>query len=125
LRLGAGRALGVDTDPIAIESTVVNAERNGLADRLEARLGSLPTGEPPFDLVLANLIASLLIRLAGELAAELSPSGALIASGIFVDREGDVRDALASAGLSVTTRLAEGDWVALHAARTGANSAAG
>ena len=44
LRLGAASALGVDTDPIAIESTLANARRNRLAPRLRARAGSLPTG---------------------------------------------------------------------------------
>jgi ribosomal protein L11 methyltransferase len=125
LRLGAADALGVDTDPIAIESTLANAERNGLAGRLDARLGSLPSGEPPFELVLANLIASLLVRLAPDLAAELAPGGTLIASGIFADREGEVRDALTAAGLQVAARLAEGDWVALRATRAGPNGPAG
>ena len=125
LRLGAGSALGVDTDPIAIEATRANAERNGLGGRLRARDGSLPTGEPPFDLVLANLIASLLVRLADELAAEVRPGGTLIASGIFVDREPEVRAALAGAGLHVGARAAEGDWVALTARRTGRGEAAG
>ena len=45
--------------------------------------GSLPSGAGPFDLVAANLIASVLVGLAGDLAAELRPGGRLLASGIF------------------------------------------
>ena len=56
--------LGVDTDPIAVEATTANAARNRLARRIRAREGSLPSAEPPFDMVLANLIASILITLA-------------------------------------------------------------
>jgi ribosomal protein L11 methyltransferase len=81
------------------------------------RHGSLPTRERPFDVVLANLIASVLIDLATALAAELRPGGALIASGIHVDREPEVRGAFQAAGFAVTGRDAEGDWVALEAAR--------
>jgi ribosomal protein L11 methyltransferase len=114
-KLGASEVLGVDTDPIAIEATEVNAARNAVTDRVTARAGSLPTDGPPWDLVLANLIASLLVTLAPRLAAELAPGGTLVASGIFVDREGDVTDAFAAEGLSVTDRTAEGDWVALVA----------
>ncbi len=66
-------------------------------------------------MVLANLIASLLVRFAHELGTELAPGGTLVASGIFVDREGDVREAFAAAGLRVTARIVEGDWVALDA----------
>lgn len=115
--LGAGDVVGVDTDPIAIEATLANARRNRVARRLRAWRGSLPTGAGPFDLVAANLIASLLVALAGDLAAELAAGGRLIASGIFVDREGDVRAALQAAGLRVLRRDAEGDWVALEAER--------
>jgi ribosomal protein L11 methyltransferase len=115
VRLGAISALGVDTDPLAIEATTANARRNRLARRIRAREGSLPTGEGPFEIILANLIASLLVRLAGDLRAELAPGGRLLASGIFVDREAEVREALGTAGLRVTDRLGEGDWVALEA----------
>ena len=44
-------------------------------------------GAGPFDLVVANLIASVLVARAADLAAELRPGGRLLASGIFVDRE--------------------------------------
>ena len=117
LKLGAASALGLDTDPIAIEATIANARRNALVRRLRAREGSLPSGEVPFDVVLANLIAGLLIPLAAGLGEELRPGGVLLASGIFIDREGDVRAAFDAAGLEVTGRRAEGDWVALEAIR--------
>ena len=119
VRLGAAQALGVDTDPIAIESTRANAARNRLGPRIEARVGSLPSGEPPWDLVLANLIAGVLVSLAGELARELRAGGTLLASGIFEDRESEVRDAFSSVGLDVVERTAEGEWVALRAVRPG------
>jgi ribosomal protein L11 methyltransferase len=116
-KLGAADVLGVDTDPIAIESTEANALRNGLGGRLHARIGSLPSGEPAHDVVLANLIASLLISLAPFLHAELRPGGRLVASGIFVDREPEVATAFQAAGIEVMGRRAEGDWVALDAVR--------
>ena len=117
IRLGAARAVGVDTDPIAIEATAANAKRNGIARRIRARVGSLPSGEPAFDVVVANLIAGVLVPLAGPLRDELRPGGILVASGIFVDRETEVRAAFEAAGLVVDGRLDEGDWVALEAHR--------
>ena len=115
--LGAGELVGVDTDPIAIEATLANAGRNRLRRRVRAWQGTVPTGAAPFDLVAANLIASVLVALAPRLRDELRPGGRLLASGIFVDREGDVRFALAAAGLAILRREAEGDWVALDAER--------
>ena len=116
-KLGATTVFGVDTDPIAIEATDANAARNGLAARIKARVGSLPSGEPPHDLVLANLIASVLVALAEAIRDELRAGGIVLASGIFEDREAEVRDAFAAAGLDVTGRTAEGEWVALEAVR--------
>jgi len=117
VRLGAARALGVDTDPIAVEATEANARRNRLARRIRARPGSVPSGESPFDIVLANLIAGVLVPLAPALRDELLPGGILLASGIFVDREDEVRAAFEGAGLRVAERSSEGDWVALQAVR--------
>jgi ribosomal protein L11 methyltransferase len=115
--LGAGELVGVDRDPIAIEATLANARRNRIARRLRAWVGSVPTGAGPFDLVAANLIASLLVALAPGLRAELRSGGHLLASGIFANREGEVRSAFAAAGLASVRREAEGDWVALDAIR--------
>lgn len=117
LELGAASALGVDIDPIAIEATVANARRNGLARRVRARVGSLPSGAGGFDLVLANLIAGVLVPLAPVLRDELRPGGVLLASGIFVDREAEVAAAFDAAGLRVRRRTAEGEWVALEVDR--------
>jgi ribosomal protein L11 methyltransferase len=116
-KLGAARVLGLDTDPIAIEATAANAARNRLADVVSARQGSVPSGDTAFDVVVANLIASLLVELATALRDELQPGGVIVASGIFVDREAEVRDAFAATGLQPGARTAEGEWVALEAVR--------
>ncbi len=125
LKLGAARALGVDTDEIAVDATLANAARNRVARRLRARHGSLPSGDGPFDVVLANLIASLLVALAGDLRDELRGGGTLLASGIFVDREAEVRAAFEAVGLEVVARSAEGEWIALEAVRSGPSGASG
>jgi ribosomal protein L11 methyltransferase len=115
LKLGAGSAVGLDTDPIAVEATTANARRNALVRRVRVRGGSLPSGEPPFDVVLANLIAGVLVALAAALRDELRPGGTLLTSGIFLDREAEVRHAFEAVGLEIRDRTVEGDWVALGA----------
>lgn len=115
IRLGGRRALGVDTDPIAIEATLANARRNRLVRPLQARIGSLPAEGGPFDVVLANLIAGVLVPLAPLLRGALRDGGTLLASGIFIDRETEVVEAFRLAGLLVRDRAAEGEWIALEA----------
>lgn len=118
VKLGATRVLGVDIDPMAIEATLANARHNRVGKRIRARDGSIPTGEGPFDTVLANLIAGLHIQHASNLFDELVPGGTLLASGIFVDREPEVRAAFEAAGFVLGPRRSEGDWVAVEAVRS-------
>jgi ribosomal protein L11 methyltransferase len=117
VRLGATRALGIDIDPIAVEATRANARHNRVGRRIRARDGTLPSEEGPFDLVLANLIASVLIEHAANLATELVNHGTLIASGIFIDREPETVAALEGAGFRMIGRWHQSDWVALEAVR--------
>jgi ribosomal protein L11 methyltransferase len=113
--MGASYVLGVDIDPLAVETTKANAAANGMADFIEARTGGLPLAEPArFHLVVANLISGLLIDLADELVATVRAGGRLLAGGIYKDREAEVQAAFESAGLRVIGRRAEEDWVALE-----------
>ena len=118
LRLGAHRADGLDTDPLAVEATLANAERNGLAGRVTATVGSLPD-EPGarYPLILANLVAAVLVDLAPRLAAHLADDGTLLASGIISPKAGAVKAAMQRAGLRVEERLDDGEWVTLRLAR--------
>ena len=93
--------------------------------RVAAVRGSAPVSAAltgrwgPFDLVLANLIASLLVELAPALAASVRPGGRLLASGIFIDRELEVVAAFGDAGLRILGREQQTDWVVLDVERPG------
>lgn len=114
LRLGAESVVAIDTDPLAIDATRANAERNGLAERVEARAGSLdPVAAERFPLVLANLVAAVLVELAPRLAAHLEPGGVLIASGIIETRADEVIAAMDAVGLRVVRRRDDPEWVSL------------
>jgi ribosomal protein L11 methyltransferase len=119
VKLGASRVLGVDIDPIAIEATEANARHNRVNKKIRAVEGSVPTVFGPFDTVVANLIAGLLVELAEPIVGELLAGGSLLASGIFQNREGDVRQALEGAGIRFFNRWQESDWVALEGIREG------
>jgi len=113
LRLGAGRVMGLDTDPIAVTAAKANAAVNGLTDAFEARQGTvtLASSEEPYPLVLANLVANVLIQLAQALAANTSPGGTLIASGIIEPRGDEVLASLRAAGFELIDRLDDAEWV--------------
>lgn len=111
LALGASHGTGVDIDPLSVAAATENARRNGVADRVEIRAGSLPIGAPA-PLVAANLVAALQIELAPLLVGAMSPGGRLLASGIFVSRADEAIAALESAGARLVDRWDEGEWVA-------------
>ncbi len=113
-KLGAASVVALEVDPVAVEVARKNVALNGLEGRIQVYQGSLELlGEEGFDLVLANIIASVIIDLAQGLHDALVPGGRLVASGIIADREGEVRDALVAAGLEVEETMTEGDWRAM------------
>lgn len=115
LALGADRAVGLDTDPLAVEATRTNAERNGVADRLTVTPGTLAdVADHRYPLVLANLVASVLVAMAPRLAAHVAAGGTLLASGIIEPRADEVIAALSAVGLRVVTRRHDGEWVSLR-----------
>ena len=71
---GAGRVLGVDTDPIAVEATRCQCPAQPPRRRIR-RARALPSGEARSTSSLANLIASVLVAIAAELVADLRPGG--------------------------------------------------
>lgn len=89
LKLGAAHAVGVDNDPQALLATDDNAQRNGVAERIEVHL---PQDEPiaQYPVVLANILASALIALADTLAARVAPGGRIALSGILAGQEDEV-----------------------------------
>lgn len=118
LRLGAGRAVGYDTDATAVQATRANAAGNGLGDRVDVRHGTLPASpDERFRLVLANLVASVLVELAPGLAARTAPRGTLIAGGIVAERAAGVLDALGALGFRSVARRDDTDWVSLRLER--------
>lgn len=116
LRLGAERAVCLDTDPIAVETTTANAAINGMSERVEVRLGTLePEPTEPFDLIVANIVAGILVELAPRLGRHLDRDGRLIASGIIGTRADEVSAALQRAELRILRRFESEDWVTMLA----------
>ncbi len=110
-QLGAPYVEAIDISPAAVEATNDNARRNGVAGIVSVSTRPLTSVDEPFDLVLANLLAPVLLELAPDLRRVVSPSGELIVSGVLDGKYGHVLDALAPMQL-VETVTREG-WAAL------------
>jgi ribosomal protein L11 methyltransferase len=89
LRLGAAQALAFDIDHQALLATRENAQRNGVAERLQI-VGTPPQGPACCDILLANILAGPLTELAGRFAALLRPGGQIALSGLLSDQVASV-----------------------------------
>ena len=116
--LGAERCLGIDIDADAVRIAKENVERNGLTDEIELREGDLMAGvDFEADIIVANLMADLVIRLAPAAAEHLSPGGIFISSGILDMKEDIVAEAVREADFEIIEVLHDGEWCAIVAKR--------
>lgn len=88
LALGAREAVGVDNDPQAVRATAENARNNGVDERLRCGLSTEHDVGADYDVVLANILAEPLIRLAPTLLATLRPGGWIVLAGLL-DRQAE------------------------------------
>lgn len=117
LKLGAARAVGVDNDPQALLATHDNAERNGVGERLTVHL---PGDEPvaTYPVVVANILASALDRLADTLATRVAAGGHIALSGILIGQE-DALLARYGPWFEHLQVAREDDWVRIDGRRRG------
>lgn len=114
-RLGATEVTAIDLDAVAVQVTRDNIAQNGLEASIQVSEGSIEAidAEPPYDLVIANIVADPIIAGAPEIYRHLRPGGQAVVSGIIDRREADVTVALQAAGLRLIRVAREEDWRAL------------
>ncbi len=113
--LGAGRVVGVDSDPVAVRVARENAGRNDV--ELELSNSPLDRVAGPFPLVVANIMASTLVEMAPELSRQVAQGGELLLSGVLDFQVDEVERAFVARGLEPAGREAQGEWVLLAFAR--------
>jgi ribosomal protein L11 methyltransferase len=105
--------LGIDIDPAAVDATLENARRNGVADLVTAATTSIADVDEAFDVVVANVLAVTLRELARPIVARVAPGGVLLLSGMLREQTASVAAAYRAHGLHVVDRTAEDQWDAL------------
>lgn len=117
-KLGAGRVLAVDRDPVAVKTARGNIVTNGVQGTVGVVRGSLGEVSGSYDLVVVNILAKVIVEMMREgLATRLRPGGRLITAGIIADQESEVVAALEQGGLTAVERQRREDWVCLVANR--------
>ncbi|MBN2392845.1 MAG: 50S ribosomal protein L11 methyltransferase [Anaerolineae bacterium] len=115
-KLGAAEVLAIDNDVDAVAVTRRNARSNAVAHQIRVLHGSLAEVGEPYDLVVVNILAHIIVAMATSgLATRIRRGGVLVASGILEEQADEVAAALTAQGLSVTKRRQRDSWVALVA----------
>lgn len=118
--LGATQVLGTDNDRSALAVAQANARRNKVADHIRfVQDDLLPDPSSPFDLIVCNIVADEVIRLASRFPGILSKGGRFIGSGFTNASIPRVEDALVRRGLEMLETPGEEGWSACVAIRPG------
>ncbi len=113
--LGAELVNACDIDPVSVDATRENAERNAVDQRIVVFEGGIETLEGEADIVVANILAEVIAPIAPDIAARTKPGGTVLASGIIRARQALVEEAFEAAGLVVMRVEYQGEWVLVEA----------
>lgn len=108
-KLGA-RVEAVDIDPVAVDAAQANRDLNKL--QFAVRVGSLEDLEGTPDVIVANIVASVIGPMLPRVQQILAPGGFFIASGVIRDRDPEILALAREAGLRLLRRRERGEWTA-------------
>lgn len=132
--LGAGFVYGMDIDEVAVRTSIENAEMNhidsnkvaflcgnllasddqGVIDEIKKEILARNQGKP-YDVVVANILADIIIPLSGVISPFLKKDGYFITSGIINMKEDEVKAALLANGFQIVEVVRMNDWVSITA----------
>lgn len=116
-KLGASHVLGLDIDDPAMDASRENARVNGVAPRITASREPLSLQTGTWDLVVANILSSILVSIRDDLKARVRSGGTLLLSGILASEADEVAATFADPQFEEGPRLSETDWVCLQLKR--------
>jgi ribosomal protein L11 methyltransferase len=113
--LGVAHVEAFDIEPLSVEKARQNCVRNTCPDVtvFEADIHSFSSPQR-YDLVVANVLTSIVESSIDQLIALLAPSGTLILSGIGAQWESDILSLLDSKGLNVHAKLELDGWLGIQ-----------
>jgi len=111
--LGAESAVGVDIDAQSVKVSKENAEINDISAKTEFICGDLTEKiSGKFDIVCANIVADIIIKLTPDVEQFLKDDGIFMCSGIIDIRAAEVKNALLSNGYEIVEESVKDNWYA-------------
>lgn len=114
-KVGADSCFACDIDPVAVRVAVENTELNDTPNvkcAVSDLLKQVEKVDGGYNVVVANIVADIIIRLAPDVGEYLAEDGVFIVSGIIEERANEVTDALNANGYKVVDDRRENGWYA-------------
>jgi ribosomal protein L11 methyltransferase len=121
--LGATKVYALDTDPLAVRSTISNRQLNRVnSQQLVAELGSIDRlkemVDEPIDGLMCNILAEVIIDLIPQFTAISKPTTWAVLSGILLEQAKPIADTLEQHGWIVATLWKREDWCCFNIRRS-------
>ena len=113
-KLGASKVTAMDFDPTAVRIAGENVLQNHVEDIVTVGQSDiLKSFEGKADIVVANIIADIILRLFDELEDHLNPDGRLLAGGIISERVADVTAGALAHGFAIEKVVEDSGWAVM------------
>jgi ribosomal protein L11 methyltransferase len=118
-KLAPVQVLATDIDPVATRVARANVRHNRAARQVDCVTATgfhsnAFSDEGPFGLIIANILARPLMRMAPDIRRHLAPGGSVILSGILASQRWQVLAAFNGQGMRHIQTLWRNGWVTLH-----------
>ena len=114
-KLGAKECKAYDIDPVAVKVANENIKDSGLSN-VTCEVSDLlrqVDNSAPYDVICANIVADIIIRMMPDVGALMNEASVILASGIIIERSQDVISAFEEHGFKIVERVDENGWCAL------------
>ncbi len=115
-KLGAGVCRAYDIDPVAVRvarENIADSGETSVTCDVSDLLRGVDLSDGPYDLICANIVADIIIRMAPDVGRYMKDDAILLASGIITERAQEVISALEACDLVIDRRLEDNGWCAL------------
>ena len=116
--LGCPYVLGTELDPQAVRIARENVDLNGVSSQVRVLEADLLEGiNYKADVIVANLMHDLVMKLSPDAMRHLDDGGIFISSGILTEKRDQVAEAVQNAGFEILEIPEDGEWCAIAARR--------
>ena len=116
-KLGAAPCRAYDIDPMSVRVANENIRESGLCDKITCDqsdlLKQVKNIAGGYDIICANIVADIIIRMTPDVSPFMSENTVLLASGIISERADDVVACFEENGFEIVERAEDNGWCAL------------